>query len=201
MRLSIAFVASLIASVSAHATFQEMWVNGVDQGSSCVRLPMSNSPVSDVTSNVSRAILANVYILISEIIGHHLQCKPSCKQRCLLHHARRQGRGRDAPAAQRPLVRERGYRCRFHCHPLQRARLTRLGAIGRPLWPDQHLHGQGRRRHHRFRTRRRLVQSHRDGSSIEQPRLLGDRGPQRQLRSLCVHRPLQYRARQLPRSC
>lgn len=72
MRLSIAFVASLIASVSAHATFQEMWVNGVDQGSSCVRLPMSNSPVSDVTSNVSRAILANVYILISEIIGHHL---------------------------------------------------------------------------------------------------------------------------------
>lgn len=35
----------------AHATFQEMWVNGVDQGSFCVRLPLSNSPVTSVTSD------------------------------------------------------------------------------------------------------------------------------------------------------
>lgn len=41
------------ASVSAHATFQQLWVNGVDQGSTCVRTPVSNSPVSSVTSNVS----------------------------------------------------------------------------------------------------------------------------------------------------
>ncbi|KIP02409.1 carbohydrate-binding module family 1 protein [Phlebiopsis gigantea 11061_1 CR5-6] len=50
MRLSVAFAASLIASAAAHATFQELWINGVDQGSSCVRLPFSNSPVTDVTS-------------------------------------------------------------------------------------------------------------------------------------------------------
>ena len=43
---------SLIAHVAAHATFQEMWVNGVDQGNFCVRLPQSNSPVTDVTSTV-----------------------------------------------------------------------------------------------------------------------------------------------------
>ncbi|KAL5519546.1 hypothetical protein ACEPAH_1229 [Sanghuangporus vaninii] len=50
MFLSAAFLASIVATVSAHATFQEMWVNGVDQGSYCVRLPQSNSPVTDVTS-------------------------------------------------------------------------------------------------------------------------------------------------------
>ena len=57
MFLSAAFLASVIASVSAHATFQQMWVNGVDQGSYCVRLPQSNSPVTDVTSTVSGANL------------------------------------------------------------------------------------------------------------------------------------------------
>ncbi|EKM57567.1 glycoside hydrolase family 61 protein [Phanerochaete carnosa HHB-10118-sp] len=51
MRLSIAFAASLIAGAAAHATWQELWINGVDQGSSCVRLPLSNSPVTDVTSD------------------------------------------------------------------------------------------------------------------------------------------------------
>ncbi|KAI0346656.1 hypothetical protein BDW22DRAFT_790232 [Trametopsis cervina] len=51
MIFSLAFAASLIASVSAHATFQAMWVNGVDQGSYCVRLPQSNSPVTSVTTN------------------------------------------------------------------------------------------------------------------------------------------------------
>ncbi|KAK7676808.1 hypothetical protein QCA50_020214 [Cerrena zonata] len=42
---------SFVALASAHATFQELWINGVDQGSSCVRLPLSNSPVTSVTSN------------------------------------------------------------------------------------------------------------------------------------------------------
>lgn len=50
MRLSVAFAATLIAGAAAHATFQEMWVNGVDQGNFCVRLPQSNSPVTSVTS-------------------------------------------------------------------------------------------------------------------------------------------------------
>ncbi|EJC98672.1 glycoside hydrolase family 61 protein [Fomitiporia mediterranea MF3/22] len=50
MLFSAALLASVVASVSAHATFQEMWVNGVDQGNFCVRTPASNSPVTDVTS-------------------------------------------------------------------------------------------------------------------------------------------------------
>ncbi|KAF9002886.1 glycoside hydrolase family 61 protein H [Cyathus striatus] len=51
MYLSIAAAAAFIASVSAHATFQELWINGVDAGSSCVRAPASNSPVQNVLSN------------------------------------------------------------------------------------------------------------------------------------------------------
>ncbi|THH17290.1 hypothetical protein EW146_g3499 [Bondarzewia mesenterica] len=51
MLFSAAFIASVVASAMAHATFQEMWVNGVDQGDFCVRMPASNSPVTDVTSN------------------------------------------------------------------------------------------------------------------------------------------------------
>ncbi|KAI0641488.1 glycoside hydrolase family 61 protein [Trametes meyenii] len=50
MLAKLVVAASLAASVAAHATFQEMWINGVDQGSSCVRLPQSNSPVTSVTS-------------------------------------------------------------------------------------------------------------------------------------------------------
>lgn len=50
----LAIAASLVASAAAHATFQELWINGVDQGSSCVRLPLSNSPVTSVTTDVCR---------------------------------------------------------------------------------------------------------------------------------------------------
>ena len=42
--------AALIASVVAHATWQELWINGVDYGGSCVRLPSSNNPVYDNSS-------------------------------------------------------------------------------------------------------------------------------------------------------
>jgi hypothetical protein len=42
--------AALATHASAHATFQAMWINGVDYGSACVRVPLSNSPVTDVTS-------------------------------------------------------------------------------------------------------------------------------------------------------
>jgi cellulase len=42
---------ALATGASAHATFQAIWINGVDYGSSCIRLPLSNSPVTDVTSN------------------------------------------------------------------------------------------------------------------------------------------------------
>ncbi|KAK7704066.1 hypothetical protein SLS57_010655 [Botryosphaeria dothidea] len=37
--------------VSAHATFQELWVGTEDKEGTCARLPQSNSPVTDVTSN------------------------------------------------------------------------------------------------------------------------------------------------------
>ncbi|KAG8884629.1 hypothetical protein FRB97_003685 [Tulasnella sp. 331] len=50
MLLSTLAAASFIATASAHATFQDFWVNGVDQGACCVRLPLSNNPVTDVTS-------------------------------------------------------------------------------------------------------------------------------------------------------
>ncbi|KAF3929024.1 Endoglucanase-4 [Dactylellina cionopaga] len=42
--------ALIVGEASAHATFQQLWVNGVDQGSSCARLPLSNSPIGSVTS-------------------------------------------------------------------------------------------------------------------------------------------------------
>lgn len=50
-----AAVAALSAShVAAHATFQDLWINGVDQGETCVRLPQSNSPLTDVSANSIR---------------------------------------------------------------------------------------------------------------------------------------------------
>ncbi|KAF9480944.1 hypothetical protein BDN70DRAFT_893748 [Pholiota conissans] len=46
----LGIAASFIASASAHATWQELWIGSVDAGSSCVRTPASNNPVTDVTS-------------------------------------------------------------------------------------------------------------------------------------------------------
>ncbi|THG95085.1 hypothetical protein EW026_g6504 [Hermanssonia centrifuga] len=51
MLFSLAVASAFIASVAGHATFQELWINGVDQGSACVRLPVSNSPVTSVTTD------------------------------------------------------------------------------------------------------------------------------------------------------
>ncbi|KAI1842946.1 hypothetical protein JX265_001659 [Neoarthrinium moseri] len=49
-----AFYAAILAYIAqhaaAHATFQQLWVAGVDQGTTCARVPSSNSPVTDVTS-------------------------------------------------------------------------------------------------------------------------------------------------------
>lgn len=50
--LALTAVAVLFGQqVAGHATFQDLWVDGVDYGSQCVRLPLSNSPVTSVTSN------------------------------------------------------------------------------------------------------------------------------------------------------
>lgn len=47
-----AVVAALSASrVASHAIFQDLWINGVDQGETCVRMPTSNNPLTDVTNN------------------------------------------------------------------------------------------------------------------------------------------------------
>ncbi|CAI4214920.1 unnamed protein product [Parascedosporium putredinis] len=42
---------SSATAVAGHATFQQLWINGEDHESSCIRMPASNSPVTDVTSN------------------------------------------------------------------------------------------------------------------------------------------------------
>jgi cellulase len=52
MKASFAAALAVLAAseVAAHATFQQLWVDGVDKGGSCVRLPKSNSPVTNVNS-------------------------------------------------------------------------------------------------------------------------------------------------------
>lgn len=40
-----------VQHVAAHATWQDLWVDGVDYDTQCARQPVSNSPVTDVTSN------------------------------------------------------------------------------------------------------------------------------------------------------
>lgn len=48
----IAALAAVFAqNVAAHATFQQLWVDGVDYGGQCARRPASNSPVTNVASN------------------------------------------------------------------------------------------------------------------------------------------------------
>ncbi|OLN88157.1 putative endo-beta-1,4-glucanase D 1 [Colletotrichum chlorophyti] len=49
--VTLFMLASAGYQVSAHATFQVLWVDGVDYGAQCARLPLSNSPIEDVTSN------------------------------------------------------------------------------------------------------------------------------------------------------
>lgn len=53
MKYSVPAVLTAILAardVAAHATFQDLWVDGTDYESQCARLPVSNSPVADVTS-------------------------------------------------------------------------------------------------------------------------------------------------------
>jgi cellulase len=51
---ALALAASMANMAAAHATFQQLWVNGKDLESTCVRMPASNSPVEDPTSNNMR---------------------------------------------------------------------------------------------------------------------------------------------------
>lgn len=51
MKSSIVALGLAVQQAASHATFQQLWVNGVDKSTTCVRLPSSNSPVSSVNSN------------------------------------------------------------------------------------------------------------------------------------------------------
>ncbi|KAI5918488.1 glycosyl hydrolase family 61-domain-containing protein [Camillea tinctor] len=52
MLRSSVFVSSLVAAVSAHQNFHQFWVNDVSPGYQvAIRMPPSNSPVTDVTSD------------------------------------------------------------------------------------------------------------------------------------------------------
>ncbi|CAE6471367.1 unnamed protein product [Rhizoctonia solani] len=51
MRTGAILAALAAASTTyAHATFQYLWVDGVDEGGKCVRTPANNSPITDLTS-------------------------------------------------------------------------------------------------------------------------------------------------------
>ncbi|KAJ4303987.1 hypothetical protein N0V88_001591 [Collariella sp. IMI 366227] len=51
---TVALAALWAQQATAHATFQQLWVDGVDYGSQCARIPTSNSPVTDVSSSAIR---------------------------------------------------------------------------------------------------------------------------------------------------
>ncbi|EPS37353.1 hypothetical protein H072_8979 [Dactylellina haptotyla CBS 200.50] len=54
MKKTVAVLAASVAGASAHSIFQKLAVNGVDQGTSCIRLPQgptANFPVTLVSSN------------------------------------------------------------------------------------------------------------------------------------------------------
>ena len=46
----LVLTAAAAANVTAHATFQQLWVDGVDFQSQCIRMPPSNTPVTNVGS-------------------------------------------------------------------------------------------------------------------------------------------------------
>ncbi|EGY21187.1 endoglucanase II [Verticillium dahliae VdLs.17] len=65
-----------------HATFQQFWIDGVDQGSICARLPPGNSPIEDVTSNNLRCNIggASGVAGICEVPGMSIcPCHPSAQ--------------------------------------------------------------------------------------------------------------------------
>jgi cellulase len=47
------FIVSALAfqQAAGHAIFQQLWVDGVDKSNTCIRMPASNTPVTNVGSN------------------------------------------------------------------------------------------------------------------------------------------------------
>ncbi|KAA8901793.1 glycosyl hydrolase family 61-domain-containing protein [Sphaerosporella brunnea] len=52
MKLNLFSILALATSVAAHATWQELWVDGVDEGGTCDRLPINNSPIGTTDPDV-----------------------------------------------------------------------------------------------------------------------------------------------------
>lgn len=50
MKSTIALALASASTVAAHATFQQLWINGVDQDNSCVRMPVSFLSDTDMIS-------------------------------------------------------------------------------------------------------------------------------------------------------
>jgi hypothetical protein len=48
---SLATVAMAATEVAGHALFQQLWVDGKDMNQQCIRLPASNTPITNVMSN------------------------------------------------------------------------------------------------------------------------------------------------------
>lgn len=51
MKSFIVASALAIQQVAGHAIFQDLWVDGVDKSNTCIRMPGSNTPVTNVGSN------------------------------------------------------------------------------------------------------------------------------------------------------
>jgi len=49
--IPLASALAVVQQTAGHATFQDLWVNGVDKASTCIRMPTSNTPVTNVNSN------------------------------------------------------------------------------------------------------------------------------------------------------
>lgn len=87
--------------VSAHATWQDLWVGTEDKTDTCIRMPQSNSPVTDVTSNDIRCNASpSAASTTCSVAGKPNTRQPSIPDRVLTNScSRRQPYGRDAPAA------------------------------------------------------------------------------------------------------
>lgn len=83
--VSAALAAALaVQNVSAHATWQDLWVDGVDYDTQCARVPTSNSPITDVTSadlacNAgTTAVTSNCPVTAGSTVTGKQSAPPSC---------------------------------------------------------------------------------------------------------------------------
>lgn len=52
MKFNVATVLAFVTSAAAHSTWQQLWVNGVDQASTCARLNLNNNPIGTTTADI-----------------------------------------------------------------------------------------------------------------------------------------------------